>query len=213
VFRKYSDGIIDYKEELQIMRENFKQKKEKTLKLKRPDWLDNDDKLNRIYAKMDLLLQEGEVYWGSLVQANEILFRKRPHIDCPCNVVFTSNEYLNHHPQMMSTITRQIFSYKNTNNAPKYLKRIVAYVTNEVERVFNYPISVSEVEELGKHMTASQEDTLYFTTMIVFRKYIPGGVLTSSVFPIVAAPGVTDISIILPKKYWTKKVTRMFLNK
>lgn len=203
--------LIDYEKELRIMRKKIKKHKIKPLKLTKPSWMETD-KLNKIYTDMDILLQYGEVYWGVLVQANMILFQKEPYVDCPGDILFTINEDLNKDPQVMSAIAHRIFSYKNTTVDAPYLKRVVEIITDEKERIFNYPINLNEIYLLNDYSTNYQkQDKLFFTTIMFFRDYMPSGVLQSGIFPILAAPQHTDISIMLPKKYWTWKTKKMFL--
>lgn len=202
---------INYEAELIKMRKKVKRHKIKQLKVKKPAWMERDA-MNRIYTDMNILLKHGEVYWGVLVQANEILFNKEPYLDCPGNVIFSTNPFLNSNPEIMSILSQQIFSYKNTDNASPYLKRVVEIITDERERIFNYPIKLNELDSLKElPIVYAEDDTILFTTMMFFRDYIPGGILNSIIFPVLAAPSLTDISIMLPKKYWTKETLKMFL--
>jgi len=203
---------IDYRAELEKMRAKVNKRRIKPLRLKKPSWVERDP-MNKIYTDMDILLQKGDVYWGVVVQANEVLFSKRPYVDCPGNVIFTKNEYFNDNPEMMRQIAHEIFSYKNTDLASEYYKKVVEIVTDEHERIFNYPIHLKKIELLKNvsHMFR-EEETILFTTMMFFRDYMPKGKLCSGIIPIVAAPELTDISIMLPKKYWTKDTIKMFVN-
>ena len=117
----------------------------KPFKVTKPEWVEQDP-MNKIYTDMDILLKRGQVYWGVLVQANAILFQDDPYVDCPGNVVFSTNKSLGNRPELMEEIARDIFAYKNTNYAPEYLKQVVDIVTDEYERVFNYPISLSKIQ-------------------------------------------------------------------
>ena len=201
---------INYREELELMRKKFKKRKVRPLKLKKPEWVYNDP-MNRIYEEMDILLEYGEVYWGVLVQANEIMFRKEPYIDCPGNVVFTTNEFLNNDPEIMQMVTNEIFSYKNTDDAPEYYQRVVEVITDEMERIFNYPLPLNQINLLkGFPVEFKDEEELLFTTHMFFRDYMPTGVLCSGIFPIVASPKLTRTSIMLPKKYWSKNAIKLF---
>lgn len=204
---------INYRTELEIMRRNFRERGKRPIKPIRPLWV-RSDILNSVYTEMKILWEHGEVYWGTLVQANNIMFGYFPYSDCPGNVLFTTNEYINNNPEVIRQIGSEIFSYKNTYMAPRYLKRVVDVVTGERERLFNYPIPLNET---GRFNDCPQilwnENRLFFTTMMFFRKYMPKRKLCSGIFPIVAAPHMTHISIMLPEKYWSDGALELFIGK
>ena len=80
------------------------------------------------------------------------------------------------------------------------------------ERVFNYPISLSKIQYVNDSpVVFDEDDVLYFTTIMFFRDYLPTGKLLSGIFPILAAPELTDISIVLPERYWTAETLSMYM--
>ncbi len=202
---------MNYSMELERMRSFIRGRSIKPLKVTKPEWVEQDP-MNKIYTDMDILLKRGQVYWGVLVQANAILFQDAPYEDCPGNVVFSTNKSLGNRPELMEEIARDIFAYKNTNYAPEYLKQVVDIVTDEYERVFNYPISLSKIQYVNDSpVVFDEDDVLYFTTIMFFRDYLPTGKLLSGIFPILAAPELTDISIVLPERYWTAETLSMYM--
>lgn len=201
---------IDYKKELEIMRAKYKKHKVKPLKLTKPYWVPNDP-INKIYTDMPILLESGEVYYAALIQANEILFQKKPFIDCPGNVLFSTSDIINENPFLLQKLATFIYSFKNTDEAPASIKRLVESITDEMERLFNVPISLTKVDIFNSFPVALYgNDTAFYTTVMFFRDYLPTGVLRSGILPIVAAPDKTDISIILPKKYWSKTILKLY---
>ncbi len=202
---------MNYGMELERMRSIIRGRSIKPLKVKKPEWVERDP-LNKIYTDMDILLKRGQVYWGVLVQANEILFRDAPYVDCPGNVVFSTNKSLGNRPELMLEIATDIFAYKNTNYVPEHLKQVVDIVTDEYERVFNYPIPLNDIKRVNDSpVVFDEDDNLFFTTIMFFRDYLPTGKLLSDIFPILAAPEVTDISIVLPERYWTGETLSMYI--
>lgn len=137
---------IDYKTELEIMREKYKKHKVKPLKLPKPGWVINDP-INRIY----------------------------------------------------------------TDNAPDSIKRLVESITDEYERLFNVPIFMNKLDIFDTcPVNLYENDTAFYTIVMIFRDYLPGCILHSGILPIVAAPDKTDISIILPKKYWSRALLKLY---
>lgn len=201
---------IDYKTELKIMREKYKKHKVKPLKLTKPGWVINDP-INRIYTDMPILLEQGEVYYAALVQANMVLFQKRPHIDCPGAVLYSTDDTLNENPYLLQRLAHYLYSFKNTDNAPDSIKRLVESITDEYERLFNVPIFMNKLDIFDTcPVDLYENDTAFYTIVMFFRDYLPGGILHSGILPIVAAPDKTDIAIILPKKYWSRALLKLY---
>ena len=61
--------------------------------LTKPFWMTADDPLNRTYDEASRLLGEGEVVWGFLIQANQMLY-DRGHVDMPAFIVFAKDRSL-----------------------------------------------------------------------------------------------------------------------
>ncbi|EDN69442.1 hypothetical protein BGP_1396 [Beggiatoa sp. PS] len=53
----------------------------------------------------------------------------------------------------------------------------------------------------------------YYANILVQRKHLPNGVLSSSLFPLIVYPKETDAVMILPSRYWPKWfIKNMWLN-
>lgn len=191
-----------YKEELLLMRENYKKKPLKDIKLKCPKWLDSKDPMYELYAKKSILLQQGEIVYANIVQANNFLFEKKPRYDCPAQIVFSKDPYLVENPKPLSVTARNIFAMKGKDpeKVKKEWRAIAFAVTNEHDRSsFTFPMSVDE---------RSFECNLIPT--MIHRDLLPEGRLCASLFPVLTAPGCKQV-MILPKKYWTKNFTQAWV--
>ena len=60
------------------------------LRTGRPAWCDGSDGLGIFFKKRNDLLKHGQVVWGHIVQANQVLF-KRGLLDSAANIVFPSD--------------------------------------------------------------------------------------------------------------------------
>ncbi|MCL2677524.1 MAG: hypothetical protein FWE85_00540 [Clostridiales bacterium] len=174
--------------------------------LLRPAWLGTGDKLNQIYIDQNDLYKSGKVFWGCLVQANILLF-KRDFFGrvpaAPANIVFSPDPYFDGNPGELASMAYELFSYKNKPYAPSDSKEVTDSITDEMERSFNI--------KLPDSITKGRE--VYFTTIMAVRKHLPKKRLSGSRFPILADPQRLKTSMILPKRYWTKALCQNFCGK
>ena len=189
--------MINFKSELEAMRSNYKKNKQGIGNLHKPSWLDSDDTLCKIYEELPALEVMGEIHYAALVQANKILFNFFPHFDCPANVIFNTDEDYNENPLELTKFAHSLYSYKGTDNAPEHIKKITDSITDEFERLYNIKWA---------------DCNTYFTTIMVYRKLLPGRKLIGSVFPILTNPENLQSTVILPKKYWTRAFIDFYKN-
>ncbi|MDE5569897.1 MAG: hypothetical protein K2J47_05330 [Ruminococcus sp.] len=171
------------------------------------------DPLGDIYQSADKLINEGEVYYGVIVQANELLFHKynpfnvNYSCDCPMNIIYSKDNFFNVYPELLHEAASYIYSFKNTENAPPEIKRIVDSVTDEYERLFNVPVYVKDIPAIMEIAPEVCNATVYFTTVMVFRQHLPRKYLKGWFLPIIACDDCCSV-MVLPKKYWTENFIR-----
>lgn len=101
-----------FKEELFQMRKNYKNSPLTDIKLSRPKWLDSDDALSEIYSQKSALLQRGEIVYASIVQANTLLFKSFPPFNCPAEIIYSTNTFVNENPEYLFDIAQNLYNYK-----------------------------------------------------------------------------------------------------
>lgn len=184
------------KDELLRMRENYKKNRLKDIKLSRPSWLTSGDPMSEIYSEKSILLQQGEIVYAHIVQANTILFKRFPLLDCPAHIVYSTNPYFEEHPEELRNIACEIFSYKDKdlNTVPGEWKEVAKVITDECDRTdFTFSFKVD-----GKSLECCLIPTM------IYRKLLPKGKLCGSLLPVLTLPDCKQV-VILPKKYWTKE--------
>jgi hypothetical protein len=191
---------IDFKKELDIMRWNFNKGNRKIGKLPKPPWTNSKETLSKIYSEYLILAQTGEIHYAHLVQANVILFKFFPHLNCPANIIVSLNDYYAERPHDLKYTANVLFGYKNTENAPEELKVITDSITDEYDRLYNVKLPNEP----------DMRSDIFFTTIMVYRKHLPGRKLSGSLFPVLTDPKNLQSTLILPKKYWTKSIINNF---
>ena len=154
-----------------------------------PSWLKQTDGLTEFFERQTLLLTEGHIAWGALVQANELLF-KPGEANCPALLVHSPDSYFDSRPQELRLIGSTFFSLKNIEFADPELKEVARLVTDEMDRSMGF--------ELPKVFS---DKVVQSATFMGFRKHIPNGVLSSSLFPLLTHPS-TQAVMMVPFEFW-----------
>lgn len=193
--------------ELQTMRENFRSDSGKKIKLPRIEWL-KTDLLGDIYQSADILLEKGNVYYSSLIQANKLLFRRFPAWDCPMEIIYSTEDFINENPYLLYEAACYIYSFKDNTEAPPPIKAIADSISDEHQRDFNVPIAMRDIFEADNEEI--NRAVLYCNTVMVFRKYIPKKTIKGNIIPIISAPYDCRSIMVLPEKYWTDNFIKNF---
>lgn len=172
-------SCVDYKKELAIMREKFhadtRPNKNVPLLVKRYS--------NATNCYDYSVVAKGEVYYGVIVQANEELFRENQReMDSGAVILYSTDEYYESHPFELRKIAEKIYAGKRFN----ILRNEWSFYSN-----------------LKLNPTLTDGRTVYMTTLIVYRLYLPTGYLSDAMFPIVAAPHASSTTLVLDSTYWS----------
>jgi hypothetical protein len=152
-----------------------------------PDWL-GDDSLRVLQRDRDALLRRGRVVWAALIQANQTLFEPLLE-DAPALVVWSENPEFLHNHQALRALGLELYGLKGENAAGD-VAEVARLVTDEMGRPLNYRLP----ESLAKDA--------FVTTILVSRKQLPCGFLTSGLLPLLVLPEESPCSLILPGKFW-----------
>ena len=188
---------MDYQKELEEMRARYADKPLFLKTLPCPEWLTPKDRLYSIYKEHTTLCTHGKIYYGCIVQANEILFRYFPQTDHPGNLIYTTDPLAERNPWVLRQFASTLFYYKDKpeQDTPQELREIVAVIRDEMDRS-SFSFRASSGDSPAMDMT--------FLALMIFRKHLPKRTLKGSIVPIIAAPEYCKSVMILPKKYWTK---------
>ncbi len=199
--KKTEEIQLDYAAQLQAMRQSFAQSGPAP-SLPRPKWMDEEEEpLRRIYDHQDLLWQQGQVCYGRLMEANMLLFRRLPSVDCPAQFLYSHDPVFEAVPQRLKDISRRISSFreKPEEEIPENLRDFVA--------------ALNDPEERGSFRTQYTLDDgrqveLCLAITMVFRSQIPDKRLRGWLLPLIAAEGCDSV-LLLPQEHWTRDFTRL----
>jgi hypothetical protein len=151
-----------------------------------------------VYECQGMLLREGEIVWGALVQANSLLF-SRGYFDHPAMVVYSPDPFFDDVPGELQDIAHRLFELKNTSPKNPTHRRHAEMITDERERGMGWRVP--------KSCTGGRD--VWSTSVMVFRMHIPGLVLRSGWFPLLTHPETTAVMIV-PKKFWQPELVTIW---
>lgn len=192
-----------YLEELFQMREKYNNNPLDDMKLSCPQWIDSKNPMSEIYSKKRKLLQQGEIVYAHLVQANDLLFKRFPPIDCPAQIVYSTDPYFSENPEILYDIAWKIYSYKGQpiETVPEEWKEVVRVITDEHDSS-DFTFSVC---------SDSQSFVYRMIPTMIHRKLLPKGKLCGNILPVLAVPDCKQV-MLLPKQYWTRVFTKAWVN-
>jgi len=163
-------------------------------KPRQPSWV-HGDLLQRQLDARDSLLQQGEVVWGHLVQANSQLWEPGKQ-DHPASLVYSPDPAYDDCLPALGELAHELYLLKGTQPADPAAKQLAATLTDEVSR---------PARDAGPP-TYSHEKEAYLTTLLVHRDHLPGGVLRAGFVPLLIAPQLTPWTLILPGEFWSPEL-------
>ncbi len=181
--------MSDYQAELEAIKERFD--------------ADGDKRKNRV-PKPDFAgagkfcdfstLENGEMFYGCMVQANEDLFEPSRNVyeALPAVFIYSRDEYYKNSPEELIAIADELYRNK-ANNSLKY----------ETKYEFNNKVDES--------LTDGREVLL--TDILVYRYHLPLGALGAiRLLPIIAQPDKHTSAFIVDCKYWSDGMIYKYLH-
>jgi len=166
------------------------------------------DPIVRLYIKYRckfMLLKNGNVVWGHLVQGNSGLFQPGKE-DLYASLVYSPTLLTNDNLPELARIAWELYELKDKKiEHPEVidLKPIAAAITYEYRR----PLLMKVPDSIAKNQS------VYFASVLVYRKHLPKGNLQSNWFPLLVAPHLSKEIMILPSQYWHQNLLEAWTKK
>lgn len=162
------------------------------LNIYKPFWCDRKDDLRWLFKNKWDLLENGNVVWAHLVQANELLF-EYGNYSCPASVVFSPSPKDIINLDILAQAAGRVFDLKHTTPTDPVLLKIARALTDEFTRTFGVKLPDA----------ICSEHNLYEATCFISQKHLPNGILSGSVFPVIISQKSPYFCVPLPSRYWT----------
>ncbi|MCR5609291.1 MAG: hypothetical protein K6G26_09535 [Lachnospiraceae bacterium] len=215
---------MNFRNNLDLMRRTFRNTHIRGLELQRPAWLTSSDKLIQIYKDQEKLFKHGQVYYGCLVQANELLFSKESKAVCPALVTYSTDERIVDHLSVLKKINNEMFRYKDekAEDIPDNYKAQARIITDEMSRekmdFYTYlsdPLNIVNDKKFKFSKDYSKTDperiNIRMCCVMGCKEHLPKSLFIGPIFPIIAVPEKCDSIMILPDIFWSEEFRDWYL--
>lgn len=193
---------MSFESEMKIMSREFHKGAAGIAPLPAVPWLKDDDGLSRLYEELPILMERGEVYYASLVQANSCLF-KPGYTASAASIIYNHKRPREtvENPMILRIFSHYLYGYKGKKpeEVPEWIRPAVSAITDEFDRS-------RVVIKAGKEDDFAMNITLQ--AVLVFREHLPKAKLDGGILPIIAAPGECESVMILPQRFWSSEFIR-----
>ena len=162
-----------------------------------PTWMERSDPLKHVDRAQRGLLDHGHVVWAWIVQANRLLMEPG-RTDSPAAVVYSDDPYFDALPIELSDVAETLFDLKGRGGVDKDLQWFAYMLADEVIREPKVQVPL--------RLTAGRR--VYFTSIVVMRAHLPGGILARPLVPLLVRPDRTPWGMILPSNFWAPALVR-----
>lgn len=157
-------------------------------KIQAPEWMQYDQ-LARLIDHFPILLREGRVVWGHLVQANQRLFEPDPH-NLPAEVLYAPHHKVG--PDQLAKVVQQLANPKGRQRDDPAFASIAEHLANERTRAFAMPIPATFTDGV----------TMVMSTMLICRTHLPVSHLVLPYFPLLISDQCPGSTMVLPSRWW-----------
>jgi hypothetical protein len=160
------------------------------------------DPMLRILDDNESLRNRGEVVWGQLVQANQILFDPRNAITAPANVIYSTDSFFDGRVEFLARIAHGLFEQKGSIPRDRTLREFVRVITDERERIMR--------RELPQHYCGGR--SVYFTTLFIQPSHLPGNRIARPEFPLLVNFEETESVMVVPARFWPSELAAEWMH-
>ena len=197
---------MNFKNAIIETRKNYNARAEDHIEYDRiipPDWLLINGDINipqfkELFEDQDVLFSEGNVVWGTIIQANSKLFSPGLY-DHPAVILYSLDEKIDSKPKLIIKVARNLYSLKG-KQTDQDLQEFSDRLNSE--RAYKWKIPIPP--------RISNNIQCFYTTALIIRKHLPDGYLHSGLFPFLVCPEKTKIGTILPSRYWSESFLKKY---
>ncbi|MBC8139122.1 MAG: hypothetical protein H8F28_24885 [Fibrella sp.] len=157
-----------------------------------PAWLPITDGLFQIWLHQRRLINDGDVVWGCLVQANQAMFRWGLE-SLPGDVIYCSEPGRYVSPGELAAVAHRAYALKGEIAGSPGEQAVADHLANELERVFGLVVPRS----------LSPRFDCALSTLCFDRWHLPGMHLARSFFPLIVSRTDPKVVMVLPSCFWS----------
>lgn len=159
-------------------------------RVRMPMWSWSDARFRIHRQDRDRVLRHGEIVWGALVQANNLLFKPGDK-NHPGNVLFSRDPALAADPMALARAAGRVFETKGRKDQDPAARTVGDILANEMTAFRN----------LAAPRDLTGGATCYIADVMFERRHLPRRIVDGSLMPLIVHPETTA-TFIAPHWYW-----------
>ena len=150
-----------------------------------------DRKLAKQVKDSKLLIEQGNIVWGALVQANSRLFK--PGSDnCPGDMFYSTDQRMDAQPEVLAECASNLFSIKGDSVGDPELQAFADSLADELGRSNAMSVPAKLTDGIPS----------IFAVIEFERKHLPNNCISDQIMPILTHPSTESI-MVLPHWHWS----------
>ena len=159
-------------------------------------WVKHHPPLADIGHRQGVLLRQGDIVWGAVVQANYRMF-KGGLINYPGNLIYSRSEAVTAKPGILTAAARQVFDVKGHPEVGGALQYVADMLQSEMGSDTDLHVPTKLTEGIQ----------CYVTNVLFERRHLPKGRLSHTLLPILVDPRMSA-AIVVPHWHWPPELLR-----
>lgn len=165
-----------------------------------PSWMSRTDGLRSLYADQALLLCEGEVVWGVVLQTNQQMFGPGNH-DHPAFVIYSPDPVFDAAPDRLDEIANEMLALRKTEPKVRELAEIPTWLAQTTDR--------TPKKTLPRPLARDRE--VHAGVTMLHRRHLPTRLLGSRIVPLLFHPS-TPWVLPLASAAWSDELRSAWLD-
>jgi hypothetical protein len=156
----------------------------------------SNEALLKILREQDLLHERGQVYWGHLIEANNLLFNSSNEYTLPAAIIYSTDPFFDSQIDLLESIANRLNEFKEKPSSDPEVREFMRITTDEFERILRLELPLN----------CCHGRSVYYATCLVQPHHLPRGIIQTGWFPIVADFENTEAVMILPSHIWPHRL-------
>ncbi|MFO0964130.1 MAG: hypothetical protein U0793_00900 [Gemmataceae bacterium] len=165
-----------------------------------PPGFPKEDPLFEVFLKQELLMREGKVAWGAIVQANSLLYQPGGD-DSPAVAIYCEHADVDERPELLTETAQALFQLRKQPGKEWDERQYGLMLKNERDRFMG--IKVPAALARGYPMMSA--------SIMVFREHLPTRFLCGTLVPVLTHY-TTAAVLIVPHPYWPDALVSQWLD-
>lgn len=167
-----------------------------------PDWLLNPhDKLSLTRTRWAEFYQSGELVWGMFYIANVVLWKPGEQ-NAPAGILYSFDPVIQQDLSLLEDIAYRLGVLRDPKHpVPPGMQDFAQLIRDDRGRRLQHPI----------HSALTFGRAVYHAPVMIYRSHLPTRKVVNQPFPLLVRRGPEQPCILVPSRYWPKRLSDAWL--